>query len=157
MDEGGAAQPDLAEAYKLQHSEARERIRKLREKLLIRDKSVGRWKGWMPASTEVPRDGQKAEAERTVFAAIANCLFDSSTLVPLSVEALHKKVGGGLGLVVAQQAAPAHCADACAPSEHLVACRSGWPAFTARATQHALCGGVPFCVSDPGWAQRRAP
>lgn len=77
-------------------AETRERIRALREKLVFRCKDLGRWKHFQPASVEVPRDPAKAEAEQALFKIITGCLFDPTTLIPVDVQALHRKVKGSV-------------------------------------------------------------
>ncbi|GLC36905.1 hypothetical protein PLESTB_000179800 [Pleodorina starrii] len=75
-----------------ERKEVRERIRVLREKLVYRCRDVGKWNFFTPASVDMPTEPALAEAEKTVFNIITGCLFDPTTLIPLDVQALHKKI-----------------------------------------------------------------
>ncbi|GIL75379.1 hypothetical protein Vretifemale_5185 [Volvox reticuliferus] len=87
-----ANEPTPEQRQEQERKEIRERIRLLREKLVYRCRDLGKWKYNTPASVEVPREPAKAEAEKTLFNIITGCLFDPTTLIPVDVQALHKKI-----------------------------------------------------------------
>ncbi|GFR47570.1 hypothetical protein Agub_g9296, partial [Astrephomene gubernaculifera] len=91
---GAAPSGDVSpeQRHEREIKDARERTRLLREKLVFRCKDLNKWKFFVPASVEVPPEPAKAEAEKTLFNIITGCLYDPTTLIPLEVQALHKKI-----------------------------------------------------------------